>query len=791
LSGEQSMTQQALSSYVFTSKYARTIPEQHRRETLPEAGKRMFDMHRKKYAGMGVDDEIDFAEAAFLDGLVLGSQRALQYGGDCIERHNLKLYNCCTSYCDRPRFFQEAVFLLLCGCGVGFSVQQHHVAKLPQIAPPKGNGSSVIHTIDDSIEGWADAFGALLSSYFIGGRVDFPQYRGRYIEFDFSLIRPEGALIRSSGCKAPGPEPLKRALEKARDILERACAEGDQLRPIHAYDIVMHESDAVLSGGVRRSASISLFSPEDQEMMTAKIGDWMHKNPQRGRSNNSVLLLREKTQWGDFQRVLNLAREWGEPGFVFGDDTEIVYNPCLEIGMWPVCSETGESGWQMCNLSTLNMARIYDDETFRRATRAAAIIGTLQAGYTDFAYLGPVSERITRREALLGVSMTGMMDSPDVAFDPALQEEMAKLVLAVNKELAPKLGVNLTARATCLKPEGTGSCVLKSASGIHGHHARRVLRRVQANINEPAYQLFKMHNLRACEKSVWDPNGKTEVITFLIEPGKDALTKAQVGAIGLLERVLSTKKHWVDAGKVPSRCTQPWLSHNVSNTVEVGEGEWEKVGRFIYENRLHLAGVSLLPASGDLDYPQAPFVAVPMVEEVVAEYGNGAIMASGLIVDGQHAYDGNLWDACEHALGLKTLEDTKLEVAYDIARTSAERAEEKVERLLQSRGASTLTKEISAAVELAQQADEIGARVERMRLKKDWIRRANQFAERHFEGDVRKMTRCLKHVNNIKLWEDLKREFVDVDYAQMAVEDDTNDHIQGTVACAGGQCEIL
>lgn len=449
------MSVKALQDYTFTSKYARYLKDLKRRETWGEAVERVRDMHLRRYPQ--IKEEIEWAFEQSRQKRVLGSQRALQFGGPAIEKKNARIYNCIASYCDRLRFFQECFWLLLCGCGTGFSVQKHHIAKLPSFSKqwldPSAKRNKKVFQIPDSIEGWADAAGVLISSYFGGG--NFPEFEGTEVLFDYGLIRPEGAPLNSSSGKAPGPEPLKKALEKVRALINSCLEKGqDRLKPINAYDMVMHFSDAVLSGGVRRSATICLFSPDDMEMAMAKTGNWFIDNPQRGRSNNSALLIRGKTTKEEFETLMRYVREFGEPGFVWADSTELVVNPCVEIGLYPVDIETGETGWEACNLCEINGKKCKTEEDFYIACKAAAIIGTCQAGYSDLTYLGPTSKKILEREALLGVSITGMMDNPEVLLNPKIQQKMAKLILAINEEIAKKIGINPTARATCVKPAG-------------------------------------------------------------------------------------------------------------------------------------------------------------------------------------------------------------------------------------------------------------------------------------------------------------------------------------------------
>ncbi len=744
------MSADNLQEYVFVSRYSRYNPALRRRETYEEAVNRVLEMHRAHFAakGMVVEDLLREVGQAMRERQVLGSQRALQFGGEPILTKNARMYNCTTSYCDRPRFFSEALWLLLCGCGVGFSVQWHHIAKLPGIAAP--DSGLARYVIPDTIEGWADALGVLVSSYFTDDQ-PFPEFSGKLVEFDYSQIRPKGSPITSGTGKAPGPEPLRRSLELIRALLERTVDRGQtRLRPIDAYDLVMHASDAVLSGGVRRSATICLFSPDDQDMAQAKTGNWFVENPQRARSNNSALLLRQGASKEQFLGLMKSVREFGEPGFVWADHRDITYNPCVEIGLFPQLD--GVSGWAFCNLCEINIGAVDSEEKFARAARAAAILGTLQADYTGFGYLGEVSEKIARREALLGVSMTGMMEHPEIAFDADLQRRMASLIMDVNQQVAARIGLNPAARATCIKPAGSTSCILGTSSGIHPHHARRYFRRAQANEDEAIVTFFRDKNPLAVEKSVWNPNGNGVVITFCIDAGGEAMIRKELSPVDLLAFVKLTKANWIDAGKREERCVRPFLSHNVSNTITVPEDQWDQVADFIFENRRYFSGISLLPDGGDLDYPQAPFCEVLEAEEIVDLYGVGAIMASGLIVDGMHAFDDNLWEACDAALGrgqdLETLLNPNL----------PKRAREAVEQVVFAR--------------------------------KDWVRRAHKFARNYFGGNTLRMTRCLKRVHNCKLWEDLQRQYVKVDYT-LLVEEQDNTVLEETVACGGGACEII
>lgn len=726
-----------LQNYTFVSKYARWIESENRRETWKEAVDRVKNMMHVRYADKNIAQQIDWAYDLMFKKRVLGSQRALQFGGEPILKRHAKIYNCTSSYCDRLRFFQECFWLLLCGSGTGFSVQKHHVAKLPQLSPnQKDKRKGVKYIIEDSIEGWADALGVLLSSYFNKpSEARFSQYKDEYIVFDYSNIREKGAKLSSGVGKAPGFEPLQNGLEKIRELLDRCIANGQKkLRPIDAYDIIMHSSDAVLSGGVRRSASLALFSADDDEMAKAKTGNWYMENPQRARSNNSALLLKDSTSYDDFKNLMESVKEFGEPGFIWSDSTEMTFNPCVEVGMWPVDEKTGKSGWQGCNLSTINCSSVADEEDFYERCKAAAIIGTLQAGFTDLEYLGEVSKSIFDREALLGVSLTGIMEKHDLVLTENVLKAGAKIAVDTNKDLSKKIGINQAARVTCLKPEGTSSSMLGTSSGIHPHHAKRYIRHVQANILEAPYQHFKSYNPQACEKSSWSANNTDEVIKFPIEVPDGSKLKNQLPAVEMLSVVKDAQKNWVQSGKNRSLCTQDFLSHNVSNTVTVQPEEWEEVTKYIYQNRKYFAGISLIPQSGDKDYPQAPFTTVLTSREIVKEYGDAALWCSGLIELGLNAFDNNLWAACDY-------------------------------------------------ITLNQDTDKDSEDKQLFSLK------MRRFAKKYFNNDIKRLTYCMKDVYNWKIYTDLYNSFSKVDYTQLLETEDNTTGIE-EISCAGGACLI-
>lgn len=744
------MSIKALSEYTFYSRYARHNKEEKRRETWEEAVGRVFDMHRKKYAEQirvnpELEEYISFAQEMQNKKRVLAAQRSLQFAGDPIFKHELKMFNCLFSHIDRIRVFQETMYSLLCGCGVGFSVQKHHVKNISNITSHFNPSKTYI--VADSIEGWADAIGVLMNSYFANPK-EFFKYQHTKVEFDLSLIRPEGALIAGQ-FKAPGPQGLKVAIEKITEVIERrlsspSFSEGEfanKLRPIDCYDIIMHVSDAVLSGGVRRSATLCLFSHDDEEMMKAKTGDWFTTNPQRARSNNSAALLKGKTTREEFSLLIKSTKEFGEPAFIWLDDLDIGYNPCVEIGLYPK-TRSGISGFQGCNLTEINGKKCDTKENFLKACKASAVIGTLQAGYTNFKYLTKESGEIFAEEALLGCSITGMMDNPELIFDPEIQKEAAELILKVNEEVAKMIGINPTARATCIKPAGSTSCVLGTASGIHPHHAKRYIRRVQANKSEFCLSVTEAYNPSAVEESVWSANKTDKVISFLCEVPQGAIVKNQLKAVDLLEKVRLTQMNWVKYGKNESRCVNPKTSHNVSNTITVKPEEWDDVEKFIFDNQTWFAGISLLPASGDLDYAQAPFSTVLTPNELVREYGDASVFASGLIVEALRVFDGNLWDACSSLLFKIEHPNLIGEMCYN-----------------------------------------------------DWFdlrRRMIQFADRYFEGDLQRMTYCLKHVSLWKTWCDLKRDYKEIDWSTIEEKDEAYVHADtlAGASCAGGQCDV-
>lgn len=1065
--------QQLLSDFKFYSSYSKFKKEDERMETWEEAIDRVMQMHYKKYQNKitpELQEYLDFATKQYKEKRILGSQRALQFGGDSILKHEMKQFNCLVSYCDRIEFFKEAMYLLLCGCGVGFSVQTLHVEKLPMIGKRIEGVKTFL--IEDSIEGWADAIGVLLASYSLSD-IKFQEYYGYRIDFDYSNIRPKGSYI-SGGFKAPGYEGLKNSLTKIQELLDKEINGNVQIpfKSIIAYDVIMHMADAVLSGGVRRSATICLFSATDNDMLNAKTGDWYIKNPQRGRSNNSVILIRNKTSKELFSKIMESVKSWGEPGFVWSSNEDIIYNPCVEIGMTPYYIDGNEdkiSGWEgcvtyetklltkngiieigkafeenktieiwngeewskvtpiktgenrefyrvlfndgsyldttenhkfivknrfeknyretttknlinelkntkykisvprteitenfegkfnnyaydygyilgdgtvyrrekgdlrspsaeiyshewniihsfsqnvklskeyqgkgtekykkvifkevdrqfafdlkyleglpneifswnresiksfiagwidsdgtktthgfriygredkirdlqllltklniyssvnlmskkgsitnfatrkndvwyvqvsdpkdlwsnkiklspykqstknknqvitsvtkldriddsycfeeknlhqgvfnnvltkQCNLTEINGSKCNTEQEFYDACKASAILGTLQAGYTNFKYVTDVTKKIFDREALLGCSITGFMNNPMILFNPEIQKKGAEIIKETNKIIASFIGINQAARTTCVKPSGNASVILGTASGIHGEHSKKYFRNVQVNKEEELGKVIKILNPKMVENSLWSNNNSDWVISFPINSKEGSIYKKDLYGVKQLEYVKLTQQNWVEFGTNYELCVDKNTRHNVSNTIVVDD--WDEVENYIYENKEWFAGISLLGMTGDKDYAQAPFTEVIDTDEIIKRYGKSSLFASGLIVDGLHAFR-HLWLACNAVLFSSEIDENEADFL----------------------------------------------------LKNDWIRRAKQFADRYFNSDIVKMTNCLKDISLYHKWLEINREYKDIDFNSMNIKPSYTDIDKlGAIACSGDQCTI-
>lgn len=761
-----------ISDYIFYSKYSR-VKSDGKKETWQESVSRVMSMHWSFFEKKISEEKKEafnqvFQKAweAYGDKLILGSQRALQYGGPQLLKNHLRLYNCMSSYLNRIEFFEECMEALLAGAGVGYSVQRQHTKRLPiLLGIDKSRKETFV--IPDSIEGWARSVGMLIEHYY---------YHLPLIEFDYSHIRPSGAFI-SGGFKAPGPEPLKICHDKIRKIFDKV--QMRQLRPFELHYITCIIANAVISGGIRRSAMIALFDIDDNEMLSCKTGDWFITYPELCRCNNSAVIF-EDTPKEKYLNLIQYIQNYGEPGIIFLSHPDQMLNPCAEVSMIPyTMDENGqrEYGFGFCNLCEINGAKIKTEEEFYKACEAAAIMGTFQAAYTDFPVLSKASKKIAERDALIGVGITGMADNPTILFNEQIQRNGAEIVKKTNKLVAEIIGINPAARTTVIKPSGNASQLLGCGSGIHAYHFRKYIRNIQASNNEQAlHEIEKIHP-EIVSKSFWNPE-RESVVSFPIELDEDTMVRTDFSTIDFLKRIYSTKMNWIEDGTNwdhPSTKMWPDIRMNVSCTVSVRDDEWNQVAEWIWDHKEGFCGLSFLPETGDLDYPQAPYTSYLNEKELAETYGQGAILSSGLIVDGLNVFN-DIWIACNAALGR----------ADDLLKYSDEYLLSYIKKHLKE---GKLLVEIDGLC--VSDVNAISSYLQhKVNLRIDWVRRFKKFAANYFEGDEQKCANCLKHVNIFHQWQKIKKQG-SIDWTSVEWEQEFKEAGSDiATACSGGNCEV-
>ena len=583
--------QKILSDITIFEKYAKYNASLSRRETWEEIVSRYLTMMTTKHPNLA--DEISKYGKLIYEQKILPSMRALQFAGTAIEANESRIYNCAFLPIDNVLAFSETMFLLLGGTGVGYSVQYEDVAKLNPITKPLKSKKFII---EDSIEGWADAVKALMKSYLGNGKTLKPR-------FDFSRIRPKGARLVTAGGKAPGPEPLKVCLFLIETILDRK-ENGEHLKPIEAHDILCHIANAVLAGGIRRAAMIALFSPSDKEMLTCKHGNWYELNEQRGRANNSAVLLRSETSYELFSEIFHLTETSysGEPGISWTNNKSWGFNPCHEISLRP---------FQFCNLCEINVSNISTQEELNYRAEAAAFFGTLQASFTDFHYLRNIWQETTEKEALIGVGMTGIASGYILKLN---ETEAANIVKETNKKYSAILNINQAARTTTIKPSGSTSCVLGTSSGIHAWHNDYYLRRIRISKNSMLDIYLRMY----LPEFIEDDNFKINqsIIKIPQKAPENSIFRTET-TFDLLDRVMRFNKNWVQQGHNSGE-----NYNNVSATLSIRSDEWKNVRDYLWENRENYSGISMLPYDGGT-YEQAPFedISKEEYEKLVARLG--------------------------------------------------------------------------------------------------------------------------------------------------------------------------
>ena len=766
-------SKRALADYIYQSKYSLYREDLGRKEVWEESVERIYQMH---LTHLGIHAPAALQDEWFMEQLheaidyykqkkFVGSQRNLQFGGEPVLKSSAKSYNCSYSHCDRLEVFRETEWLLLSGCGCGLSVEQAHVDKLPDLLPLEELlEESEVFRIPDSIEGWSDAIHRLLEFFFVPGTT-------RPV-FDYTDIRPKGSKI-AGRFLAPGPDGLRIALDNIRKLLREAVTAGQRrLSALQCTDIIAHLADSVLSGGVRRSALMILFSPEDEEMVNCKHGDWFSTNPQRARFNMSAALDRGQVAREVYERLFEAMRTSGDPGLYWRDEFGIGCNPCCEIGFRPV-DQYGNTGWQVCNLVSINGLCCTTEEEFYKICRCASTLATVQATYMDFAYLSPATRNIIEADPLIGVSIGGIMNNPQVLTNPNILSVGAMQVRQQNAKVARILGINPATRTTCVKPDGTVSLLLGMTSGIHGAYAKRYLRSVEANIEEPNLKAYEEANPKAVQPNIFKPTTDKKIF-FPIEESEETLLRSELAGLKLLEYVKLVQQSWVIPGMTDM--SSP-IKNNVSNTVDVPNDQWDVVRDWVWENQDYIAGVTFLSSYGDMDLPQAPMCRVATPEEILREYGVGSMFASGLVVEAIEVF-GDLWKACESAQGRGEQLFVSDHALVDYLQKN-------------DLDEATITEEERKHI-LATLNAKLNDKVENLAAKRDIVRRIIKFAANYCRGDVYKAVNLLKSVNNLHLFELLKKTYKPVDWKMVDFGGKryANADEQASQSCVGGACEI-
>ena len=766
-------SKRALSDYIYQSKYSLYREDLGRKEVWEESVERIYQMH---LTHLGIHAPAALQDEWFMEQLheaidyykqkkFVGSQRNLQFGGEPVLKSSAKSYNCSYSHCDRLEVFRETEWLLLSGCGCGLSVEQAHVDKLPDLLPLEELlEESEVFRIPDSIEGWSDAIHRLLEFFFVPGTT-------RPV-FDYTDIRPKGSKI-AGRFLAPGPDGLRIALDNIRKLLREAVTAGQRrLSALQCTDIIAHLADSVLSGGVRRSALMILFSPEDEEMVNCKHGDWFSTNPQRARFNMSAALDRGQVAREVYERLFEAMRTSGDPGLYWRDEFGIGCNPCCEIGFRPV-DQYGNTGWQVCNLVSINGLCCTTEEEFYKICRCASTLATVQATYMDFAYLSPATRNIIESDPLIGVSIGGIMNNPQVLTNPNILSVGAMQVRQQNAKVARILGINPATRTTCVKPDGTVSLLLGMTSGIHGAYAKRYLRSVEANIEEPNLKAYEEANPKAVQPNIFKPTTDKKIF-FPIEESEETLLRSELAGLKLLEYVKLVQQSWVIPGMTDMNSP---IKNNVSNTVDVPNDQWDVVRDWVWENQDYIAGVTFLSSYGDMDLPQAPMCRVATPEEILREYGVGSMFASGLVVEAIEVF-GDLWKACESAQGRGEQLFVSDHALVDYLQKN-------------DLDEATITEEERKHI-LATLNAKLNDKVENLAAKRDIVRRIIKFAANYCRGDVYKAVNLLKSVNNLHLFELLKKTYKPVDWKMVDFGGKryANADEQASQSCFGGACEI-